>query len=233
MENKFFGKYFSWPYVLVGLTQKWFEVKLFTSNHFWTHTHRERERERKREPRSLLRPSSSPTTTNWSRRSAPHQCRPTPAQIHTSTNQAKIDSNADQLQSPTTHTSTDRQSHRADQAKIDFNAARSRLRRAIWWIFFFWFCFFCVSIWPDLMNFFFSKFCFFCVSILSAEKMCATSRKCVFYGIFKNIIKHQKIFFKTFFKMQQNTWKYFPFPKIAFLENKYFPENILHESNTA
>ena len=33
--------------------------------------------------------------------------------------------------------------------------------------------------------------------------------------------------------MQPNTWKYFPFSKIAFPENIYFPENILHEPNTA
>ena len=33
--------------------------------------------------------------------------------------------------------------------------------------------------------------------------------------------------------MQPNTWKYFPFPKIAFSENIYFPENILNEPNTA
>ena len=33
--------------------------------------------------------------------------------------------------------------------------------------------------------------------------------------------------------MQQNTWKYFPFPKIAFRENIYFPKNILREPNTA
>ena len=35
---------FSWPCVLVGLTRKWFEVKIFTSNHFRTHAQRERER---------------------------------------------------------------------------------------------------------------------------------------------------------------------------------------------
>ena len=33
--------------------------------------------------------------------------------------------------------------------------------------------------------------------------------------------------------MQPNTWKYFPFPKIAIPKNIYFPENILHEPNTA
>ena len=33
--------------------------------------------------------------------------------------------------------------------------------------------------------------------------------------------------------MQPNTWKYFPFPKIAFPKNIYFPKNILHEPNIA
>ena len=57
---------------------------------------------------------------------------------------------------------------------------------------------------------------------LVTEKMWVTSRKYVFYDIFKNTIKHQKIFFETFFEMQQNTWKHFPFRKIAFLENRIF-----------
>ena len=86
----------------------------------------------------------------------------------------------------------------------------------IWWYFFSGFCLcFCIEEWMIL---------YIC---LAAEKMWATTRKCVFYGIFKNKTKHQKIFFKTFFEMQPNTWKYFPFPKIA------FSENILHEPNTA
>ena len=37
---------FSWLCVLKALTRKWFEVKIFTSNHFRTHAQRERERER-------------------------------------------------------------------------------------------------------------------------------------------------------------------------------------------
>ena len=55
------------------------------------------------------------------------------------------------------------------------------------------------------------------------EKMWETSRKIEF-------LEHNQtleIFSKAFFGMQQNTWKYFPFPKIA------FPENILHEPNIA
>ena len=35
---------FNWPCVLMALTWKWFEVKIFTSNHFWTHVQKERER---------------------------------------------------------------------------------------------------------------------------------------------------------------------------------------------
>ena len=54
---------FNWPCVLVGLTRKFVSVQIFTSNHFQAHAQRERERER--EPRSLLRPSSSSTTTDW------------------------------------------------------------------------------------------------------------------------------------------------------------------------
>ena len=89
-----------------------------------------------------------------------------------------------------------------------------------------------LSIWPDLMIFF-SRFCLcFCIEEwmifyirLAIEKMWATSRKCVFYGIFKNTTKHQKIFFETFFEMQPNTWKHFPFRKIAFLENGIFSGN--------
>ena len=37
-----------------------------------------------------------------------------------------------------------------------------------------------------------------------------------------------KIFSRTIFIMQSNTWKYFPFPKIAFSKNTYFSKNILH-----
>ena len=71
-----------------------------------------------------------------------------------------------------------------------------------------------------------------CIRLVT-EKMWATSRKCVFYGIFKNTTKHQKIFSETFFEMQPNTWKHFIFRKIAFLENIYFPEILLHEPNAA
>ena len=48
---------------------------------------------------------------------------------------------------------------------------------------------------------------------------------------FQNETKHLKIFSKVIFIMQLNTWKYFPFLKIAFPENIYFPENILHWTN--
>ena len=56
-------------------------------------------------------------------------------------------------------------------------------------------------------------------------------RKCEKLGEnkhFQNETKHLKIFSKVIFIMQPNTWKYFPFPKIAFPKNIYFLENILH-----
>ena len=90
----------------------------------------------------------------------------------------------------------------------------------------------CDRIWPDLMIFFFGFCLCFCIEEwmvlyirLATEKMWPTSRKCVFYGVFNNTTKHQKIFFETFFKMQPNTWKHFPFRKIAFPENGIFSKN--------
>ena len=56
----------------------------------------------------------------------------------------------------------------------------------IWWYFFLGFV--CVSI---LRN---EWYYIFVWQLRKCEKMWATSRKCVFYGIFKNTIKHQKIF---------------------------------------
>ena len=119
----------------------------------------------------------------------------------------------------------------------------------IWWFFFSGFCLcFCIEewmilyiclatekMWENVIGFddFFFGFCLcFCIEEwmifyirLAIEKMWATSRKCVFYGIFKNTTKHQKIFFEIFFEMQPNTWKHFPFRKIAFLENGIFSGN--------
>ena len=161
----------------MALTRKWFEVKIFISNHFWTHAQRERERE------------------------------PSP--------QTKLQSDD--------HKSS--RSHRAVQGKIALcwlqhcallSSFFSQFDR-IWWIFFF----------LSFVSFVFLYWGMILYICLAAEKMWATSSKCVFYSIFKNTTKHQKMFFKTFFEIQLNTWKYFPFPKIAFLKN------ILHESNTA
>ena len=57
---------FSWLGVLKALTRKWFEVKIFTSNHFWTHAQRERESLRLRRSTNplvyeLITPSTSST----------------------------------------------------------------------------------------------------------------------------------------------------------------------------
>ena len=163
-------------------------------------------------------------TTDRSRRTVPYQRQSSKDQLQ------RRSHHTDRLQSPTTHTSADCQSHRADQAKIDSNAARSRLRCAIWWIFFFLgfvsFVFLYDQIWwiffLGFVSFVFLYWWMILYICLAAEKMCATSRKCVFYVIFKNTTKYHKIFFKTFFEMQPNTWKYFPFLKIALFSGKYF-----------
>ena len=194
---------FSWLGVLKALTRKLFEVKIFTSNHFRTLAQRERERE---SPDHSL--DRAPIWRPKELQSDDH--KPVSSR-HTSANPHEHQSNKDQLQ-------------RRSILPLSCDLMN----------FFSRFCFTCVSIWSDLMNFFLSfvSFVFLYWGMilyicLAAEKMYSTSRKCVFYGIFKNTTKYQKIFFKTFFKMQPNTWKYFPFPKIA------FSENILHEPNTA
>ena len=88
-------------------------------------------------------------------------------------------------------------------------------------------------IWPNLMNFFwlgFDEFDQICVYLL---------RNCIIYlfGNWENVRKCKKqeenVFSILFSGTQPNTWKYFPFLKIAFPENIYFSENILHEPNTA
>ena len=92
---------------------------------------------------------------------------------------------------------------------------------------------------PDLMIFFLLGFVcvlrnewyyIFVWQPRKCEKMWATSRKCVFYGTFKNTTKHQKIFFETFFEMQPITWKHFPFRKIAFPENRIFSGNTFTQT---
>ena len=102
----------------------------------------------------------------------------------------------------------------ADCADCDLAFASIAIARSvrIWWFFFSGFCL-CFEEWMILYIH------------LATEKMWATGRKCVFYGIFKNTTKHQKIFFETSFEMQPNTWKHFPFWKIAFPKNRIFSRN--------
>ena len=78
------------------------------------------------------------------------------------------------------------------RSRLSSNPVATRL-----WIFFFWVLFVFLD-WGMKL--------YIC---LAAEKMWATSRKCVFYGIFNNTTKHQKIFFTIFSQIQPNTWKYF------------------------
>ena len=121
------------------MTRKWFYISIFTSNHFRVRRIK-REIEREKEERGrrespdhssdrapIRRPQTELQSDDPS--ADPHRATPTPT--HTSVNQVKIDSNVNRLQSPTTYTSADRRSHRANQTKIDSNATRSRICRVI------------------------------------------------------------------------------------------------------
>ena len=196
---------FSWLCVLKALTRKWFEVKIFTSNHFRTHTQRERERERES---PVLRPSSNLTTIAAHRS---QHCVDRSAALH----------RANRSIAPRT-VSIATKIALLPRTAAHFSLPSSLNLTGFDEFFFLGFVSFVFLYWGMIL--------YIC---LAAKKMWSTSRKCVFYGIFKNTTKHQKIFFKTFFEMQLNTWKYFPFLKIAFPENIYFPENILHEPNIA
>ena len=210
---------------------------------------RERERERERES-PILRPSSSPTTT------AAHSPDQAPIRWSILSIAAPRRSSKDWLQH---HSISPLPRYLASRSNpvASLSSFFSQFDR-IWWIFFSRFCFFCVSVLIGFDEFFFWVLflLYFCIDriwwifflgfvyfvflywgmilyiCLAVEKMWAISRKCVFYGIFKNTTKYQKIFFKTFFEMQPNTRKYFPFPKITFSKNIYLKKNILHEPNT-
>ena len=144
---------FSWPCVLVGLTRKWFKMKIFTSNHFRTHAQREREitPKSRHEPRA-----QSPSTSH-----------------------------------PSTSTSNHTQIAPFDFAEI---APQDRTEIAIekwlgfdefdriWWIFFGWVLFLCLSI---------EKWYYIFVwKLRKCEKIWGTRRKCVFYIIFSYTTKH-------------------------------------------
>ena len=77
---------FSWPCVLKALTRKWFEVKIFTSNHFRTHAQRERKSLRLRLCRSTnqsrLRLCQLRRSRLQLRRSSTQSLRPTDLWTH-------------------------------------------------------------------------------------------------------------------------------------------------------
>ena len=119
---------FSWPCVLVGLTRKWFEVKIFTSNHFQTHAQKEREIA----PRSRHEPraQSPSTSTSNCTQIAPFDFASEPrAQIMPST-------------LPRSHPRIAPRRHRSHQSHWDRNWEMV----GFWWIFFGWVLFLCLSI---------------------------------------------------------------------------------------
>ena len=158
---------------------------------------REREREREEEPRKPKRARlrlSSPTASH------PKTDHPRP---RSSSLTASLDRPRPRSSSPIAISPSRRLRSQHWLASHDFASCRTQSR-------------------PDY-EFFFSRFylCFwieewnyiFVWQLRKCEKMWVISRKCVFYGIFNNTTKHQKIFFTTFSEMQQNTLKIFSFPE--------------------
>ena len=183
----FLKNIFNWSCVLVSLTRKWFEVKIFTSNHFRTHTERERER-------AQINPQIE-LQSNDHRPVSSHRATPTPT--CTSANPHQHRSSKDRLQC---------RSHHADQAKIDFNAAQSLLRCAIWWIFFFFGFVSFVFLYDLIWWIFFSKFCFFCVSILRNDIIYLFDS---WENVRKCVQQVENVFSMVFSRTQPNTRKYF------------------------
>ena len=159
MENKFFGNYFQ----LIGCFEGFDSEMVWSENfHFkpFTDSHAKRERERERESPDH---SSDQAPFRWPQTGLVALC-------HTSANQAKINSNAarttpidSKVRRPTPAPIANRTApikQRSTPTPLDL-AFAARFDE----FFFSGFCFFCVFVWPDLMNFF-SGFCFFCVFVL-------------------------------------------------------------------
>ena len=176
---------FSWPCVLVGLTRKLDSVQIFTSNHFRTHAQREKSPNHSSDRAPVQQPTlhrsrqsqhrADRTRSHRSHHTAPHQRRPTPAPIHTSADQAKIDSNATWSRlyraiSPS-HPPYNLASRSNPVASL--SSFFSWFDR-IWWIFFLDFVSFVFLYWGMIL--------YIC---LTAEKMWTISRKCIFLWYFQ------------------------------------------------
>ena len=212
----------------MALIENWFQSK-FSLQTISGLMRKEREREREPSPQTelqfddhssaLLRPSSTTTDQALVWRTRSHWFR--------------------------------RWQHRANQVKIDSNAARSCLCHTIlpsysphnlasrsnlvtslssfffqfdwiWWIFILGFVSFVFLYWE-----------WYYIFVCQLRK-CEQEVENVFFMIFSRTQPNtRKYFSKHFLKYNQALENIFFFLKIAFLENIYFLENILHEPNTA
>ena len=164
----FLENIFSWPCVLMALTQKWFEVKIFNSNHFQTHEQRQREREeeeraqssnrapvrqpQQRNPQTELQSNDPHSTDLVNRSTAPIKQRSTPTLL-------------DLASAARSHLRIHRTISPLDQTQSPLSLLFSLNLTEFDEFFFLGFVSFVFLYWPDLMNFF-PGFCFFCVSVL-------------------------------------------------------------------
>ena len=209
-ENRIFRKSFSFDQKFTPLTRKWFYAFIFTSKYFRkierklsereTRLRAEGEREREEEPRKLI--VLDPDRRPWPRRwiVLDPDCRPrsrrTPKPI-------VLDPDHRPRSRSRLRTDRDRSTNRLRTISPLVEPSRDRIMN------FFFLGFICVSGLRNEIIYLFGSW----ENLRKCEKMWVISRKCVFYGIFNNTTKHQKIFFTTFSEMQPNTLKIFSFPE--------------------
>ena len=189
-ENRISRKWFQFDRNFTHLTRKWFYIFILPSNHFRVTRKREREREKKREREKERR----------ARRDRPKLRLPRSfAEIVHRDCEALGSHKALIVIAIAITRSTAPITITRSTAPIAILPSRRSRSHEVSGFDDFFLGFVCVSV---LRN---EWYYIFVWQPRKCEKIWATSRKCVFYGIFKNTTKHRKIFFETFFEMQPNT----------------------------
>ena len=188
---EFFGNWNQFDQNFTPLTRKWFYTFILPSNHFRVTRKREREQERERERERKKRAFAhdrSRHKESWARRDRPKLWSPRSfAEITRSVDRDRANHRSRSCEAPRRSRSRLRADRDLTKHRVDCSPSSNSVTSLcsffsqfdrIWW-FFSGFCLcFCIEEWMIL---------YICLAI---EKMWATSRKCVFYGIFNNTTKH-------------------------------------------
>ena len=161
MENRFSRKEFQLTVKLRPLTRKIFSTNILPSNHFWRRTKRERERERTHTCKHRERERERERERSWTQKTQDRWTQ-------------KIRDRRTANPRTTSHTTPIAPVSRTVPITPQFDQ--------IWWFFFF--CFVSFVSWTEKWYY------IFVWKMRKCEKIWATSRKCIFYSIFKNTAKY-------------------------------------------